>query len=158
MASTKVWCWSKFESGYPTYRLESKKFSYDIGIPAQHPSSQNKEITSVPALTVRNLPDETYRALQLRAAQHGRSTEAELRYILETAVHPKVVLGSTLAAIGRGLGGALSWIYNATPVRSSQRSSSNDFSGLMSSLNPSNPRLRKPCWTGSTGRPPKRFT
>lgn len=57
------------------------------------------------ALTVRNLPDETHRALKLRAAQHGRSTEAEVRHILESAVRPKVGLGSALDAIGRGVGG-----------------------------------------------------
>ena len=57
------------------------------------------------ALTVRNLPDETHRALKLRAAQHGRSTEAEVRHILENAVRPKVGLGSAMAAIGRRLGG-----------------------------------------------------
>ena len=37
-------------------------------------------------VTVRNLPEETHRALKLRAAQHGRSTEAEIREILEGAV------------------------------------------------------------------------
>ena len=57
------------------------------------------------AVTVRNLPDETHRALKLRAAQHGRSTEAEIRHILENAVRPKVGIGSALAAIGRSLGG-----------------------------------------------------
>jgi plasmid stability protein len=57
------------------------------------------------SLTVRNLPDATHRALKLRAAQHGRSTEAEIRYILESAVAPKVGIGSALAAIGRSLGG-----------------------------------------------------
>ena len=56
------------------------------------------------AVTVRNLPDETHRALKLRAAQHGRSTEAEIRHILENAVRPKVGSGSALAAIGRSLG------------------------------------------------------
>ena len=35
------------------------------------------------AVTVRNIPDETLRALKLRAAQCGRSTEAEIRAILE---------------------------------------------------------------------------
>lgn len=30
-------------------------------------------------LTVRNVPDEVHRALRLLAAQHGRSTEAEVR-------------------------------------------------------------------------------
>ena len=57
------------------------------------------------SVTVRNLPDATHRALKLRAAQHGRSTEAEIRYILEGAVAPKVGIGSALAAIGRSLGG-----------------------------------------------------
>ncbi len=57
------------------------------------------------SVTVRNLPDATHRALKLRAVQHGRSTEAEIRFILEGAVTPKVGLGSALAAIGRSLGG-----------------------------------------------------
>jgi plasmid stability protein len=40
-------------------------------------------------ITVRNLPDDIHRALRLRAAQHGRSTEAEVRMILESAVKPQ---------------------------------------------------------------------
>lgn len=73
------------------------------------------------ALTVRNLPEETHRALKLRAAQHGRSTEAEVRHILESAVRPKVGLGSTLAAIGRGLGGfELELQRDPSPVRPAQ--------------------------------------
>jgi plasmid stability protein len=54
-------------------------------------------------LTVRNLPDEVHRALRLRAAQHGRSTEAEVRALLEEAVKPqgRLKLGSWLADIGR---------------------------------------------------------
>ena len=40
------------------------------------------------ALTVRNLPDEVHRALRMRAAAHGRSTEAEVRAILEDSVNP----------------------------------------------------------------------
>ena len=54
-------------------------------------------------LTVRNVPDEVHRALRLRAAQHGRSMEAEVREILESAVKPKqrVKLGSLIAEIGR---------------------------------------------------------
>lgn len=58
-------------------------------------------------VTVRNLPEETHRALKLRAAQHGRSTEAEIREILEQAVRPKlrVKIGSELAAFGRHVGG-----------------------------------------------------
>ena len=54
-------------------------------------------------VTVRNLPQATHRALKLRAAQHGRSTEAEIREILEEAVRPKtrVKIGSELAAFGQ---------------------------------------------------------
>jgi plasmid stability protein len=58
-------------------------------------------------VTVRNLPEETHRALKLRAAQHGRSTEAEIREILEEQVRPKarVKIGSELAGFGRRFGG-----------------------------------------------------
>jgi plasmid stability protein len=57
----------------------------------------------MPALTIRNLPEETHRALRVRAAMHGRSTEAEIRDILEKAAKPegRIKLGSLLAAIGR---------------------------------------------------------
>lgn len=59
------------------------------------------------SVTVRNLPDETHRALRVRAATHGRSTEAEIRAILESAVHPegRIKLGTLLAEIGREAGG-----------------------------------------------------
>jgi plasmid stability protein len=54
-------------------------------------------------LTIRNLPEEVHRALRLRAAQHGRSTAAEVRALLEEAVKPqgRLKLGSMLADIGR---------------------------------------------------------
>jgi plasmid stability protein len=57
----------------------------------------------MPSITVRNVPDEVHRALRVRAAQHGRSAEAEIREILENAVQPegRVKLGSLLASIGR---------------------------------------------------------
>jgi plasmid stability protein len=57
-------------------------------------------------LTVRNVPAHVHRALRLRAAQHGRSTEAEVRAILESAVKPedRVKLGSVMANIGRRVG------------------------------------------------------
>ena len=57
-------------------------------------------------LTVRNLPDDVHRALRVRAAQHGRSTEAEVREILALAVKPetRVRLGESLAALGRRVG------------------------------------------------------
>ncbi len=61
----------------------------------------------MPVVTVRNLPEETHRALKLRAAQRGRSTEAEIRDILEQAVRPELRLkiGSELAAFGQRFGG-----------------------------------------------------
>jgi plasmid stability protein len=54
-------------------------------------------------MTVRNISDEVHRALRMRAAQHGRSMEAEVREILESAVSPagRVKLGSLLADMGR---------------------------------------------------------
>ena len=59
------------------------------------------------AVTVRNLPDKVHRALKVRAAQNGRSTEAEIRRILEDTVSPNTAtgLGSQLAAFGRRFGG-----------------------------------------------------
>jgi plasmid stability protein len=59
------------------------------------------------AVTVRNIPEETHRALKLRAARNGRSTEAEIRRILEDAVSAQTTagLGSQLAALGRRFGG-----------------------------------------------------
>ncbi|MER2622691.1 MAG: plasmid stabilization protein [Accumulibacter sp.] len=57
-------------------------------------------------LTVRNLPDDIHRALRVRAAQHGHSTEAEVREILAIAVKPetRVRLGEALAALGCKIG------------------------------------------------------
>lgn len=57
-------------------------------------------------LTVRNLPDDVHRALRLRAAQHGRSTEAEVRAILAVTVKPeeRIRLGESLTALGRQIG------------------------------------------------------
>lgn len=59
------------------------------------------------AITIRNVPEEVHRALRVRAAMHGRSTEAEIRDILESAVKPegRIKLGSLLAEIGREAGG-----------------------------------------------------
>ena len=60
----------------------------------------------MPVLTVRNVPDEVHRALRVRAALRGRSTEAEVRAILEETVLPegRVGLGTLLTAIGRRAG------------------------------------------------------
>lgn len=56
-------------------------------------------------LTVRNVPDEVHRALRVRAAMHGRSTEAEIREILESVVKPeqRILMGDALAELGRQL-------------------------------------------------------
>ncbi len=61
----------------------------------------------MPAVTVRHLSVETHRALKLRAARNARSTEAEIRVILEEAVAPqaRVKIGSELAAFGQRFGG-----------------------------------------------------
>lgn len=58
-------------------------------------------------VNVRNLPDAVHRALRVRAAHHGRSTEAEIRDILEIATLPpeRVKLGSLLSSIAREAGG-----------------------------------------------------
>ena len=53
------------------------------------------------AVTIRNLPDETLRALKKRAEQGGRSMEAEMRMILQNAVRPQRGMGTVLAEIGR---------------------------------------------------------
>lgn len=58
------------------------------------------------AVTIRNLSEEVHRALKLRAAQHRRSTEAEMRAILEAAVQPagRLRIGSALSELGRAAG------------------------------------------------------
>lgn len=57
-------------------------------------------------ITVRNLPDAVHRALRVRAATRGRSTEAEIRDILESIVRPpeRLRLGTALAELGRRVG------------------------------------------------------
>jgi plasmid stability protein len=57
------------------------------------------------SITIRNVPDEVHRAIRVRAATHGRSTEAEIRDILEEAAKPegRVKLGSLLSEIGRAV-------------------------------------------------------
>jgi len=60
----------------------------------------------MPTITVRNLPEAVHRALRLQAASHGRSTEAEVRTILEASVRPaqRVLMGAALADLGRRAG------------------------------------------------------
>jgi len=80
----------------------------------------------MPSVTIRNVPDEVHRAIRIRAAQHGRSTEAEIRDILEKAAKPegRVKLGSMLASIAREAGGltdeefaVFESVRNKTPAR-----------------------------------------
>lgn len=61
------------------------------------------------AITVRNLSDETHRALKARAAAHRRSTEAEVRAILDAAVSSpdRPRLGTLLATVGQETGADL---------------------------------------------------
>ena len=58
------------------------------------------------AVTIRNLSEEAHRALKVRAARHNRSTEAEIRAILEAAVRPegRLRLGTALADMSRRIG------------------------------------------------------
>ncbi|MCB1992360.1 MAG: plasmid stabilization protein [Geminicoccaceae bacterium] len=60
----------------------------------------------MPAVTIRNLPEATHRALKVRAARHKRSAEAEMRAILEEAVRPegRLRLGTALAEMSRKIG------------------------------------------------------
>ena len=45
----------------------------------------------MPALTIRNVSEETKKRLRIRAAEHGRSMEAELRVIIDDALgRPKM--------------------------------------------------------------------
>jgi antitoxin FitA len=64
------------------------------------------EISLVAILTVRNVPDAVHRALRVRAARHGLSTEAEVRAILASAVKPqkRLQMGDALAALGQTVG------------------------------------------------------
>lgn len=58
------------------------------------------------AVTIRNLSEEVHRALKIRAAQHNRSAEAEMRAILEAAVRPegRLQLGTALSDLARKSG------------------------------------------------------
>ncbi|MGD0789219.1 MAG: plasmid stability protein [Terracidiphilus sp.] len=73
----------------------------------------------MPAVTVRNLSQETHRALKVRAAHNGRSTEAEIRVILQEAVAPRtrIKIGSELTAFGQRFGGVdLEIVRNQRPA------------------------------------------
>jgi plasmid stability protein len=74
----------------------------------------------MPAVTIRKLSPETHRALKARARGHRRSTEAEIRAILDAAVKPagEIGIGSALAALGRRFRGVeLEITRDPTPAR-----------------------------------------
>lgn len=60
----------------------------------------------MPALTIRNIPDDVHRGLKALAASHGQSTEAEVRAILAAAVKPasRLKMGQALWELGREVG------------------------------------------------------
>jgi plasmid stability protein len=72
----------------------------------------------MPAVTIRNLSEETHRALKRRAKLHGSSTEGEIRAILEEAVRPttRVRIGSELAKFRRNLGSDLNLVRDPRPT------------------------------------------
>jgi len=71
------------------------------------------------AITVRNISDETHKALKLRAAKNGRSTEAEIRVILDNAVRAKdeIGLGSLLSAFAEKYDVELNFERDTEPAR-----------------------------------------
>jgi plasmid stability protein len=80
-------------------------------------------------LNVRNLPDEVHRAIRIQAAHNGRSTEAEIRDILERAAKPdgRVKIGSFLAGIAREAGGLTDEehaLFESARIRSAARAES----------------------------------
>lgn len=62
---------------------------------------------SMATVTVRNLPDEVHRALRVRAAHHGRSTEAEIREILAQSIQSegRLKVGTELRRFAEQIGG-----------------------------------------------------
>lgn len=59
------------------------------------------------AITIRNLPDATHRALKQRAHANERNTEAEVRAILQNVLFPQeqIKLGTALRELGQRFGG-----------------------------------------------------
>jgi antitoxin FitA len=74
----------------------------------------------MPALSIRQVSEATHQALRIRAAKNGRSTEAEVRSILEAAVaNDTEGLGTRLAAAARrrGCGPGLPEPAKGKPMR-----------------------------------------
>ncbi|MEM6584551.1 MAG: plasmid stabilization protein [Pseudomonadota bacterium] len=60
----------------------------------------------MPAMTVRDIPEDVHRALKARASNRGRSTEAEVREILAAAVKPegRLRIGQALHELSQEIG------------------------------------------------------
>ena len=72
------------------------------------------------AVTIRNLDPTVHQALKQRALAHGRSTEAEIRFILEAAVQPRPASWvDELQALGReaGITTEFDHLRDPTPAR-----------------------------------------
>jgi len=73
------------------------------------------------ALSIRDLDDQVRERLRVRAAEHGRSMEAEVRAILADAVgeptEPRGLLGTLLDRVGEVGGVELDLPARSTPVR-----------------------------------------
>jgi antitoxin FitA len=62
--------------------------------------------TNMSAITIRNLKDETHRAIKARAIKNARSTEAEIRAILDEVANPQQKgVGTLLYEFGQKFGG-----------------------------------------------------
>lgn len=68
---------------------------------------KSRDDITMATVTVRNLPAEVHRALRLRAAAHGVSTEAEIRAILAQAVRSDggLRVGTELRRYAEAIGG-----------------------------------------------------
>jgi plasmid stability protein len=72
------------------------------------------------SMTIRNLADETHRAIKARAKSNGRSAEAETRAILDEAVLPKdrIKVGTEIRKLVAKYGGFdLNIERDQTPAR-----------------------------------------
>lgn len=70
-------------------------------------SKISRSESAMAAITIRNLPDETHRALKARALANGRSTEAEVRAILNDVASgiADAGLGTRIHQIAAAAGG-----------------------------------------------------
>jgi plasmid stability protein len=55
----------------------------------------------MPNMTLRNLPEDVHRRIRVYAAEHGLSTEAAVRRLLDEATRPVERLGDIVTAFAR---------------------------------------------------------